>query len=885
MALTSGTRLGPYEIVGPLGAGGMGEVYLARDSRLGREVAIKALPDALATDPERLARFEREAKVLASLNHSGVGAIYGLEEAGGHRYLVLEYVQGETLADRLKRGAIPLDEALPLAKQIAEALETAHEKGIVHRDLKPANVMVTDEGRAKVLDFGLARSAESVSFDPDSPTLASPAHSPTIAGVIMGTAGYMSPEQARGKIVDKRSDIFSFGCVVFEMLTGNGPFGGETVTDALGAVLHREPEWSELPAGTPPALKQLLMRCLVKDKNNRLRDIGDARIELESAIADPAGPALTAGAPAAAPRKAGIREGVAWLLVASLAIAAGLSWRMTGRAPLPETVRLSLAAPAGMTVVQGAGNISISLDGRAIVFVGSDASGRGGLFVRKLSEATPRPLAGTTGATYPFWSPDSRDIAFFADGKLKRVPATGGDVDVICAASDGRGGTWGRGGTIVYAPTVASCLMAVESRGGEPRPVTVLDAASHEVTHRFPSFLPDGEHFLFLASGDANDSENDIAVGSIGSTTRTPLFKSARAPVYAEPGYLIFASGERIAAQRFDPKSLRLTGDPVKLGDGVPNIVNSGDRVTSASANGILVIGTPAQPNRRLAWFNRRGDLEGTISPPPGELSRLRISPDGTRVAVGCKSGENSADIWLIDLKRGAPTRLTFGPGTNDKPVWSPDGKRLAFHSNRNGPFDLFTRQASGGGADSVVFASPTRWKEPLGWSPDGRWIAYWAIEKETGGDLMLAAADGSGKVETYLKTPATEWFPSISPDGRWIAYSSNESGRFEIYVQSFPSPGAKYQVTTGGGNYPHWAGTGRELFYVTIEGALATVPVSPGETLEFGAPQVLMPLADGEIFDVSADGQHILALAQDASAAAQSPTIVLNWVAGLTKK
>ena len=885
MALTSGTRLGPYEIVGPLGAGGMGEVYLARDSRLGREVAIKALPDALATDPERLARFEREAKVLASLNHSGVGAIYGLEEDGSHRYLVLEYVQGETLADRLKRGAIPLDEALPLAKQIAEALETAHEKGIVHRDLKPANVMVTDEGRAKVLDFGLARSAESVSFDPDSPTLASPAHSPTIAGVIMGTAGYMSPEQARGKIVDKRSDIFSFGCVVFEMLTGNGPFGGETVTDALGAVLHREPEWSELPAGTPPALKQLLMRCLVKDKNNRLRDIGDARIELESAIADPAGPALTAGAPAAAPRKAGIREGVAWLLVASLAIAAGLSWRMTGRALVPETVRLSLAAPAGMNLVQGAGNISISPDGRAIVFVGSDASGQGGLFVRKLSEATPRPLAGTTGATYPFWSPDSKDIAFFADGKLKRIPAAGGDVDVICAASDGRGGTWGTGGAIVFAPTVASCLMAVEPRGGEPRPVTVLDAATHEVTHRFPNFLPDGQHFLFLASGDANDSENDITVGSIASTKRTPLLKTARAPIYAEPGYLIFASGERIAAQRFDPKSLRLTGDPVKFSDSVPTIVNSGDRVASASANGFLVIGTPAQPNRRLAWFNRRGDLEGTISPPPGELSRLRISPDGTRVAIACRASENSVDLWLVDVKQGASTRLTFGPGTNDRPVWSPDGKRLAYQSNRNGSFDLFTRQASGGGADSTVFASPTKWKEPLSWSPDGRWIAFSAIEKETGGDLMLAAADGSGKVATYLKTPATEWFPSISPDGRWLAYSSNESGRFEIYVQSFPSPGAKYQVTTAGGTVPRWVPTGRELFYVTIEGALAAVPVVPGETLEFGTSQVLMPLANGEIFDISADGQHILAPAQDASAAAQSPTIVLNWAEGLTKQ
>jgi Tol biopolymer transport system component len=723
-----------------------------------------------------------------------------------------------------------------------------------------------------------------VSFDPDSPTIASPAQSPTIAGVIMGTAGYMSPEQARGKIVDKRSDIFSFGCVVFEMLTGNGPFGGETVTDALGAVLHREPDWSQLPAGTPPTLKQMLTRCLVKDKNNRLRDIGDARIELESAIADPVGPALPAGAPVATPRKAGIREGVAWLLVASLAIAAGLSWRMTAHTPLPQTVRLSVAAPAGMTLVQGAGNISISPDGQAIVFVGSDVSGQGGLFVRKLSEATPRPLAGTTGATYPFWSPDSRDIAFFADGKLKRVPAGGGDVDVICAASDGRGGTWGSGGAIVFAPTVASCLMAVEPRGGEPRPVTVLDAASHEVTHRFPSFLPDGQHFLFMATGDANQTENDLAVGSLESTARTPLFKSVCAAIYAEPGYLIFASGERIAAQRFDPKSLRLTGDPVKLGDSVPTSVNSGDRVASASANGILVIGTPAQPNRRIAWFNRRGDVEGTISPPPGELSRLQISPDGTRVAVSCKSGENASDLWLIDLKRGAPTRLTFGPGTNDRPIWSPDGKRLAYHSNRNGPYDLFTRPASGGGGDSLVFASPTRWKEPLSWSPDGRWIAYWAIEKETGGDLLLAAADGSGRIETYLKTPATEWFPSISPDGRWIAYSSNESGRFEIYVQSFPSPGAKYQVITGGGNYPRWAKTGLELFYVTTEGALATVPVSHGEGLEFGASQVLMKLADGEVFDVSADGQHILALAQDASAAAQSPTIVLNWAEGLAK-
>jgi Tol biopolymer transport system component len=629
---------------------------------------------------------------------------------------------------------------------------------------------------------------------------------------------------------------------------------------------------------TPPARDHGVRKCLEKDADDRWQSAHDVASELRwiSEAGSQAGVATTV----TVRRKS--RERIAWTLAALLAMStAGIAF-VHSRAPQPRLARLTISAPPEVAIVQKQGNVAISPDGSRIVFVASDVSGRGGLWVRSLSDTTPRLLAKTSDATYPFWSPDSQHIAFFAQGKLKRVPASGGDVDEICAATDGRGGAWSRRGVIVFAPTVGSALMRVAADGGEPSPVTKVDTSKKQDSHRFPSFLPDGERFLFYSMDSGGTGS--INVGSIDSMESKPLLKAERSAVYAEPGYLIYGNGDRILARRFDPKSLELEGEPERLPDAASAVVNSGDRVVSVSDNGVMVIAAAPDTNMRLAWLDRAGQTVGTLPLPAGSFSTPQFSPDGSQVALEMSNGDSISDLWVVDLERGAPTRLTFGPAINRRPVWSPDGKRIVFQSNRTGPFDLYARQLSGAGGDVPLFVSSMNWKEPYSWSPDGSTVVYSGVGPESGFDILLASAASPAKSTVFLQTPASEGWPMISPDGRWLAYTSNESGRFEIYVQSFPTPGTKYQVTTSGGNKVAWTQEGRELIYATLDGAIGAVPVTLGEGLQFGKPVTLFTPSRNEGIDVSPDGQRFLAVVPANAANAQSLTVVMNWAEGLKK-
>ena len=613
MTLAPGARLGPYEIVAPLGSGGMGEVYRARDPRLGRDVAIKALPAAFAADPERLARFEREAKLLAALSHPNVGAIYGLEEVAGQRYLVLEFVEGVTLATRLARGALPLEEALEVCRQIAAALEAAHERDIVHRDLKPGNVMLTPAGGVKVLDFGLAKGGAGAAPSSEPNLSATPpmTYSATGAGVILGTAAYMSPEQARGRAVDKRTDIWAFGCVLYECLAGRQAFVGETVSDLIARILEREPDLGALPGTTPQRLRELLRRCLEKDARRRLRDIGDARIEIEDVLAVRSSGTARAAAAARSRSSLGLALFGVGIAVVTAAITL-LVPRLFGQRPAPRPTRFAVLAPPGVTLANDGAECAISPDGRSLACTVVDSAGTSLIYVRPLESLTARALPGTENGDQPFWSPDSRSIGFFADGKLKKVPVDGGGPEVLCAANNGRGGTWSPRGVIVFCPAGEGPLYRVSANGGDPQPVTTLDSTRHETAHRFPWFLPDGRHFVFSAL-PGRQGKNDLDVAVLDSPRRVHLLSTTGSAVYAPPGYLVYWRNASLAAQRFDPAGLRVSGEPVTLGD-VPAASNyTGARVVTASKTGALAYVSGRFANTQMVWFDRAGRRLGSV--------------------------------------------------------------------------------------------------------------------------------------------------------------------------------------------------------------------------------------------------------------------------------
>jgi len=886
----TGSRLGPYEVIGPLGAGGMGEVWRARDPRLGRDVAIKMLPAAFARDPDRVARFEREAKLLASLNHPNVGAILGLEEVDGQRYLVLEFVDGETLAQRLKRGALPVDEAIEVCRQIAAGVEAAHESGVVHRDLKPGNVMLTPSGGVKVLDFGLAKGGAGHGSSGDVALSASPTMTygaATVEGLILGTAAYMSPEQARGRAVDRRTDIWSFGCVLYECLAGRPVHEGETVSDLVARILEREPDWSALPAATPSSVRDLLRRCLVKDQRERLRDIGEARIVLGRALHEPASTPAAAATPGAGANGrravligAAIAVGIIGVLGVSLvrlaSVAHGPAWR------------LSVLAPDDVDVSPEVPDLVISPDGTKIVFVGSDTSGTAHLWLRPLASESARMLPGTDGARIPFWSPDSREIAFFSQGSLKRIAIDGEDAVRICPAANPRGGAWGRGSVIVFAPTASGPLMQVNAAGGEPRAATTLDTTRGETAHRFPSFLPDGRHFLYVAlPGKNNVLDGRVAVP--GGPPGPIVCASLNAPVYAA-GWLVFNQQGTVVAQRFDPRSFRTQGPPRAV-HGFFDVSGqySGSPIVTASSGGLVLQRELEKPQTHLEILDRSGRPLSTMDLPPGAWTDPRLSPDGTHLAASrYVPGDPVAPLWMIDLVRRTTTRLTFEGPFQTAPVWTTDGRRIIYGADGSGGRNLFWRRADGSGSETMLADVPNLFNDPQQITPDGHTLLYRSLSGETGEDIWQLPLQEGGKPRALMATQFNELDPAVSPDGRWLAYRSDESGRYEMYVQSYPALDRKLRVTsagaTPGGNtslaLTRWRADGRELFFLGGDGqTLMAVDVTPGEDLRLGEPHPLFKLPRGALdIEMSPDGQRVILCVRTRSSERTVFNLAMNW-------
>ena len=877
----------------------MGQVWRATDTALGRHVAIKILPDAFASDPERLARFEREAKTLALLNHPHIAQIYGFEKSSGMHALVMELVEGDDLSQRIARvhvpgasarqAGMPLDEALPIAKQIAEALEAAHEQGIVHRDLKPANIKVRADGTVKVLDFGLAKAVDtspaSATAD-NAATITSPAQM-TGMGVILGTAAYMAPEQARGANVDKRADVWAFGVVLFEMLTGQRLFAGATVSDTLAAVLTSEPDWTTLPAGTPAPIRRLLRRCLEKDRKRRLDSAADARLEIDDALTPPS-TVDGASAPSVPAAIAASRGRLPWIaalavmaaLVAALAVPALRHLREVPP-PAPPEMRLEITTPATDAPLQ----FALSPDGRALVFVAS-GDGAPRLWLRPLDETEARPLAGTEGATFPFWSPDSRAIGFFAGGRLFRLDVGGGAPQVLANATGSNfGASWSADGTILFSRQLAGPLWRVAAAEGEPVVVTKLDPP-RQSGHRFPQFLPDGRQFLFYAAGMPEAA--GIYLGSLDGDAPTRLTAADSGGAFLPPDRVVFVRQGTLVARRLDLTRGTLTGDAVSLADrvGVDATARGGFAVSGA---GPVAYRAGGDASRHLTWVDRTGKAMGVAGEPDANaLQSPELSPDGRRVAMR-RSVQGNDDIWLQDVVRGGMTRLTFDPALDINPIWSPDGLRIAFSSNRTGAFDLYLKPSNGSGAEERLVNSPnTNQPRSQDWSSDGRWLLYYEVHPTTGRDLW--ALDMTSPDHTprgVANTPAEEVLAQFSPDGRWVAYQTNESGRFEVVVQSFPDAGGKWQVSTTGGVTPRWRADGKELYFLAPDATMMAVPVTAvGTSFTAGAPVALFPTrsVDGGTlainrpqYAVARDGRFLIN--QPVADATAAPiTLVLNW-------
>jgi serine/threonine-protein kinase len=908
VTLNAGTKLGPYEIVSPLGAGGMGEVYRARDTKLNRDVALKVLPEVFTRNTERMARFQREAQVLASLNHPNIAAIYGLEESGGVRALVMELVEGPTLAERIpQRGTVEaglapprapqgvplqIDESLPIAKQIAEGLEYAHERGVIHRDLKPANVKVSPDGTVKILDLGLAKA-----LDPQTPApgvgaihespLPTISAAATREGMILGTAAYMSPEQARGKTVDRRADIWAFGVVLYEMFTGQRLFGGETVSDTLAAVITKEPDWEALPASTSPGIRQLLRRCLTKDPRSRLQAIGDARIVIEETLsgAGDVGAIHESPLPRPAPPPAW-RRALPWTLAAILALVLlALTISNALRPPVPPkrpVTRLVVNLPPtdhlalGFTPV-----LAMSPDGLRLVYVAK----RGGstqLYLRSMDRFEATPIPGTEGAETPFFSPDGQSVGFFAEGKLKTVSLSGGAPLTLCSAPLGRGASWGPDDTIIFVPSINAGLFRVPAAGGTPKPLTVPDRKKGQLSHRWPEILPGGKVVLFTIWTGAGGSFDKARIGVLSLETgeQRVLVKGGAYARYVPSGHVVYARGGGLLAVPFDPKRLEVTGSPVSILEGVSINPSFGSAEFSSSAEGSLafVSGGSSVGDRTLLWVDRRGATR-PLPTPPRAYSSPRLSPDGRRLAVAIS--DTNPGLWVYDVARGTLTRLTEST-LFPFPIWMPDGKRLTLRLTPT--LNIYSMPADGSGAAKRLTTSENG-QYPGSWSPDGHVLAFSELDPTTGWDIWVLNLDGDGKPRPFLQTPSNEAGPILSPDGHWLAYQSDESGRSEIYVRPFPGPGGKVQISTEGGAQPVWARNGRELFYRNGDKMMAaTVETKP--TFTAAKPKLLFEgryeagiYTFAQNYDVSSDGQRFLMIkASEQESAATQVNVVLNW-------
>ena len=879
MALQPGTTLGPYEIQSPLGAGGMGEVYKATDTRLDRTVAIKVLLAHVADDPDLRQRFEREAKTLAALSHPHICPVFDVGQQDGIDFLVMEYLEGETLAQRLTKGALPLDQALRYAVEIADALDKAHHKGIVHRDLKPGNIMITKAG-TKLLDFGLAKLRDPKTAGLSLSQRPTQSASLTGEGKILGTLPYMAPAQLEGKDADARTDIFAFGALVYEMATGETAFKGDSQASLIAAILERHPvPMSSLQPMSPPALDEIVKTCLAKDPDDRWQSAGDLGRQLKIIQA---GSPPSVAAPTVAARKS--RERLSWGVAGVLAVLAiSLAVPYVTREPADiTTMRFTVEAASSAP-----NQLALSPDGRLLAFVGV---GGAGLWIRAVDALEARLLPGTEGAAYPFWSPDSQFIGFFAGGQLKKVAVSGGPPETLCEVSPGLnlGGTWNRDDVIVFASALDR-LYGVSASGGEPSPVTEVDQSLH-VGHVWPQFFPDGRRFLFLAVWPGGD-DNGIYVGSLDSSEVQRVMAAETMARYAPPGYLLYQREETLMAQPFDADTVQLTGDPVRLVDQVNTVPELGLVGFSVSENGELAYrGGGREAVTQLVWFDRSGEPLGEASQ-PGLYSNPALSRDEARVAVERRETTTAAaDIWILDLTRGGtPSRFTFDPGNDGSPTWSPDGRQIAFSSRRNGQLDIYRKNASGIGEAELLLESEAP-KAPVEWSQDGAWLSFVDLDSQGNWDLWVLPLAEDREPIPFLHTPFEDLLGRLSPDSRWMAYMSDESGQREIYVQSFPESGGKWLISTSGGVYPQWRADGRELFYLGPDGNLMAVEIeADGDTPVAGIPQALFPIngpgpttLQRNNYEVTADGQRFLVNAFVEDAVRAPITWVLNWTAEL---
>jgi eukaryotic-like serine/threonine-protein kinase len=897
MALTSGTKLGPYEIQATLGAGGMGEVYRANDTRLDRTVAIKVLASRLSSSPELKQRMEREARAISSLNHPHICQLYDVGSQNGSDYLVMEFLEGETLAERMRKGSMPFSEIYKVGIAVADALAVAHRHGIVHRDLKPSNIMLTQNG-AKLMDFGLAKplavasAGGSTAAPPPSFTAAvtlsgpSPLSPLTTAGTIIGTIQYMSPEQIEGKEADPRSDIFALGAVLYEMAAGKRPFEGKSQLSLASSILEKEPEpISGLRPQTPPSFERVVATCLQKNPEDRYLAAHDIKLELQW-IGSEKAPTFPAAAllPAAKPDRAG------WLaaLVAAVALGGVAGYFLDRSAPAAQSIRTVINPPEKATLNltgDAAGPPVLSPDGLLIAFAASGADGRTTLWVRSVSSLDAHQLADTDNVSFPFWSPDSRSLGFFADGKLKTIEIEGGTTQVIADAPFGRGGAWSGDGAILFSPNTQAPLLRVSAGGGSsPTPITQVDTSKH-TSHRWPFFLPDGKHFVYLAihHDPSRSANNTLYYASAEGKENRALFHSQSNAVYAN-GYLLFARGDQLMAQPFDPAHGRLGQEPQNLAKAVVNDVATWHMDASASNSGLLIFGSGGTGDWQLLWMDRATKNISTVADKLTNLQTARISPQGDRIALQIDTG--TSDIWVLDLARGVRTRITFGPVQNQFPIWSPDGKWIVYNADRNGRSNLCRKAADGSGAEETLLTDE-QIVTPTDWSRDGKFLIY-SRGSVGGTDIWMLPLAGERKPALLVSHAANSGSDRgrLSPDGRWLTYMSNESGLMQVYVVGLRGGQGKWQVSVNGGGTPQWSADGKQLYFMDLTYNLFAVPVKEvGNALQFGNADRLVSnwTAPQVFFDVSPDGRKIL-LDRISQQVNPSITVVTNFAAALRK-
>jgi eukaryotic-like serine/threonine-protein kinase len=884
MPLAPQTRLGPYEIISPLGAGGMGEVYRARDTRLGRDVAIKVLPQHLSRSPGFRARFEREAKTVSGLNHPHICTVHDVGREGDTDFLVMELIDGETLAHRLERGPLPVADVLRFGSQIADALDRAHRAGVVHRDLKPGNVMLTRLG-AKLMDFGLAR--ESDGAGPAGTALTITKSQPlTAEGSIVGTFQYMAPERLEGKDADSRSDVWALGCVLYEMATAKRAFEGKSQASLISAIMSAEPAPIEqLAPLAPPALDRLVRACLAKDPDERIQTAHDVRLQL-GWIAGDSSASSVAKVPAA---KRARSLQLAWG-IAAIAVVAGLVGTLSPLWTRPASknglLRFSIVPPEHIVLNGQSASAAISPDGRTIVFCGIDSAGNTRLWLRPLETLDTQELAGTDNATLPFWSPDSRFVGYFADGKLRKVPVNGGAVEALCDAPDGRGGTWSKDGVILFAPVAAGPLERVSADGGEATVIARPDSAHGETALRFPEFLPDGKHYLFV-SLPPHHNRLDTFVGELGSSRRVLLTTAGSLPWYDAAGYLIYVRGDRLVAQKFDAGSRKITGSPMPL-ESAPQLQGAaGAPGISTSENGIMIRTSSGIENTELQWVDRSGHPGAFIPVPPGKYAQVTVSPDNQRAVVERYSDPNSMDLWMVDLARGLASRFTHIPSCRIfNEVWSPDGSQVAFDADPDGPFNVYRQSTNGQGDEELLYQNSAPFKNITQWTRDGRYLLFDQPDPVTGWDSWMLPLEGERKPTVLLHSRFNETLAQLSPDGKWLLFLSDESGRAEAYVQAFPNPGPRYQVSTSGAFFTGWVADGKHILLSGLDGALYETDVETSPAFKTSPLRLLFRIRpDINGFSATTDGQRFIQVVPMGHASLATIGVEVNWAAALEKR